>query len=287
MANSTPEWVPLPSSVVRRERILITVKAYPNPSQKYIEAVCIAGVTRANQWIRLYPVSYRFLDYDQQFRTYAWIDADVSKSKDHRPESHYIDVDSIQVVGNIDTARKWEERKKLLLPLVSPSIEYLQGQNDKERTSLGLIRPKEVRQLIIKKQAPEWSDKEKAKLLQRSLLDGVEADGTYKAIQELEKVPYRFRYEFFCNDARCTGHTYSIESWEVLQSYRKWRELYGDTGWEAKFRQRYEEEFLSDRCDLHFYFGTILRHPKTWTIIGLFYPPASPHTQSVIQTSLF
>jgi hypothetical protein len=35
---------------------LVTVKAYPNPSKKYSETACIAAITRAEGWVRLYPV---------------------------------------------------------------------------------------------------------------------------------------------------------------------------------------------------------------------------------------
>lgn len=80
MTSGTPDWAALPSSVARREKILVTVKAYPNPSKRYIETVCVAGVTESGKWIRLYPIPYRFLEYDRQFPSYAWIDVDVRKS---------------------------------------------------------------------------------------------------------------------------------------------------------------------------------------------------------------
>jgi hypothetical protein len=31
--------------------VLITVKAYPNPSNKYQETVCVAGVTKEEGWV--------------------------------------------------------------------------------------------------------------------------------------------------------------------------------------------------------------------------------------------
>lgn len=286
MAATTPEWAALPSSTSRREKVLVTVKAYPNPSKKYIETVCVAGITEANQWIRLYPIPYRFMAYDQQFPNYSWIEVDVRKSKDHRPESHYADLGSIRTVGTMDTSRGWEERKSFLLPLASPSMEYLIDQNAQFNTSLGLIRPKEVKRLLIKKEPPDWSPEELAKLRQRSLMEGLGEDGTYKVAQDLEKIPFRFQYEFVCDDPLCSGHKYTVISWEVMQSYRKWRAKYGEDGWEAAFRQKYENEFLSPQRDLHFYVGTVLSHPKTWTIIGLFYPPSGTVGSQVIQPTL-
>lgn len=65
MTKATQDWTTIASNTWNRERILVTVKAYPNPSKKYIETVCVAGVTESGQWIRLYPIPYRFLAYEQ------------------------------------------------------------------------------------------------------------------------------------------------------------------------------------------------------------------------------
>lgn len=262
-----------------REEILVTVKAYPNPSTKYIETVCVAGLTRSGDWIRLYPIPFRFLDYDQQFHHYEWIEADIFKSQnDPRPESFHIgNNNSIKKLGErIGTSNTtWDERKGFILPHISTSIESLRDENKRKRTSLGMIKPKQVTKLIIKKEQAEWDSKERAKLQQHSLLDPQNPDGTYQTITELEKIPYRFQYEFTCDDARCTGHKLSIISWEVIQSYRKWLEKYGGE-WESKFRQKYEIEFLNGKIDLHFFVGNLRAYPNVWNIIGLFYPPYLP-----------
>jgi hypothetical protein len=51
------------------ERVLVTVKTYPHPSQKYDETVCTAGLALGlGRFIRLYPVRFRHLPYTQQFR---------------------------------------------------------------------------------------------------------------------------------------------------------------------------------------------------------------------------
>jgi hypothetical protein len=68
-------------------------------------------------------------------------------------------------------------------------------------------------------------------------------------------------------------------------SWRKWKKEYGDSGWEEKFRQKYETEMIQ-RLDTHFYVGTIHKHPKTWIIVGLFYPPKA-ETKIQAQRALF
>lgn len=43
-------------------RILVTVKARPEPSEKYGETVCVAGIrlgTGSLHWVRLYPIPFR------------------------------------------------------------------------------------------------------------------------------------------------------------------------------------------------------------------------------------
>jgi hypothetical protein len=51
------------------KQILITIKAYPNPSKKYVETVCAAGIDlKQNKWIRLYPVPFRDLELKKSLK---------------------------------------------------------------------------------------------------------------------------------------------------------------------------------------------------------------------------
>jgi hypothetical protein len=147
MPSLAPDWKSLAVNPWKAEEILVTVKAYPNPSRKYIETVCVAGVRKSGEWVRLFPIPYRLLAYEQQFPTYGWIKANIRKSpKDFRPESYNIDVTTLKV---IDVERDWQTRRRLLLPLVSQSVEDLLKQQQAHKTSLGLIRPKKIKRLII------------------------------------------------------------------------------------------------------------------------------------------
>src|SRR6266852_1894792 len=42
---------------------------------------------------------------------------------------------------------------------------------------------------------------------------------------------------------------------------------------ESKFRQKYEDEMI-DKFDIHFFVGTVHKHPDAWIIVGRFYPPS-------------
>src|ERR1035441_3463498 len=79
-------------------RILIWGKTYPELSKKYIETVCTAGVLESGKPVRLYPITYRYLN-DEQFKLYQWITAGIQKNpNDTRPES--FNSQPIQLDGN-------------------------------------------------------------------------------------------------------------------------------------------------------------------------------------------
>jgi hypothetical protein len=129
--------------------------------------------------------------------------------------------------------------------------------------TLGLFKPREIKQLIIEPDASEWTRQQMTNLDQTMLFQTAPAE-------KLEKIPHKFKYEFVCDDPHCKGHTMSCTDWEMAQSYRNWRVEY-DEEWETAFRQTYEDRMK--RLDTHFYVGTLHRHPTKWIIVGLFYPP--------------
>jgi hypothetical protein len=77
----------LPESI-DSAKVLITVKTYPLPSNKYEELVCTAGVLEDGRWIRIYPIPFRSLPHDKKFEKYEWIQLGLVRNKsDFRPES--------------------------------------------------------------------------------------------------------------------------------------------------------------------------------------------------------
>jgi len=248
-----------------KKKILITVKTYPLPSKKTIEASCTAGITDDGKWIRLFPLPFRHLESSKQFKKYQWIEANVTKATDPRPESHKIDFDSITLIGSsITTSNNWKSRKEIVLPLKSPSLCYLQGHQNETGVSLGLFKPRCINELIIEpEEVSHWTDDELARLNQQSMFDS-------RYIAPLEKIPYKFKYRFFCQDTNCEGHILSVTDWEAGQAYRNFKVSYKEN-WETQFRKKFEYDMTYNR-DLHFYVGTMRAHPHIWIIIGLFYP---------------
>lgn len=251
------------------KRVLIVVKTYPNPAHRGVEVSCTAGVTKDGEWLRLFPVPFRFLEQDRQFTRYQWIDVQVRRARnDPRPESHNLNDSSIQIVSYPPAVKGGGAREQLLAQLRRPSLCHIDEERERYgHPTLGFFRPARIKRLRIEPaETPNWTAGELAILNQARLdLGGSEPKGI------LEKIPFQFRYEFECAHPSCNGHALMCTDWEMGQSYRAWRRRYG-ADWEGKFRERYEREMI-ERNDTSFYVGTVHQHPNRWIIIGLFYPP--------------
>lgn len=248
------------------KKALIVVRTYPTPAKKGVEVSCTAAITDKGEWLRLFPVPYRFLSQDQRFRKYQWIEVATVKARDPRPESYKIKPDSIKILSEpLPTTSQWQARKEIVSPLQAHCLCCLQKErNEKGYPTLGIFRPKIIETLVITPESATWEAAQLAILRQGHLFE--EGPTT-----ELEKVPFKFQYKFFCEENSCDGHTLKCTDWEMGQSWRKWRDQYGN-GWEAKFRQKYETEMIQ-KNDTQFYVGTMHKHPHVWLIVGLFYPP--------------
>ena len=248
------------------KRVLITVRTYPTPAKKGIEVSCTAGITEDGQWIRLFPVPYRFLDADSRFKKYQWIDVSVKKaSEDNRPESYKLNVDSINISSQVPTTRRWQYRKDLVFPLKRHCLCCIKQEQEEEGSpTLGVFKPGNIQRFSMEQTATEWTYEQSSLLRQQVMFQE-------SPEHELEKIPYDFRYGFRCDESGCNGHSLLCTDWEMGQAYRSWRRQYGDN-WEQKFRQKFETDMMS-RYDTHFYVGTVHRYPRNWIIVGLFYPP--------------
>ncbi len=90
------EWV--------EKRVLITVKTYPVPARKGVEVSCTAGISDDGKWVRIFPVPYRLMDGEHQFRKYQWITAPLMRARnDPRPESFNPRIDQIRIGDSVPT----------------------------------------------------------------------------------------------------------------------------------------------------------------------------------------
>jgi hypothetical protein len=246
--------------------VLVVAKTYPNLSKKYDKTVCTAGIVlQTKSWIRIFPVRFFDLPFDRRPKKYDIIEIEVEPYTDKfkRKESFKAHDETINKISHIGTESNWEERKKILLPLLNKSIEELNDLREKEHTSLGIIKPKKIIDFQV-------TPIEKCREWERDLISGVQhtLSGQYKT--PLDKIPYRFSYVFECDDPNCKGHDLMIEDWEICQLFRAIRMESDEKTAIDKVREKYFDYF-TQKTDIHLILGTESSW-NNWLVIGVFYP---------------
>lgn len=260
------------SGETQEVKILPLVKAYPNLSRKYGEVSCIAGLDMdTGGWIRLYPVPFRSLEDQQQFRKYEPIRATVQRPRgDRRPESWRVDAGSIEVIGPvISAARSWAARRSIVKPAIGESMCATHRAQKEEKTSLQMFRPREVSDLVIEEveRDPEKGRMAEAWAAQGSFLDA----GDLKQQREaLEQIPFRFKYRYRCSDSECPGHLQSIVDWEIVQLFRRVRD---GSDWRKKLREKWLDQMCGEDKDTAFIVGNQHQYPNGFLVLGVWWPP--------------
>lgn len=272
----------------RSERILILAKTYPSPSAQYVETSCVAGITRDGSMRRLYPVPFRMIEEGKQFKKWQWIDVRVEKAtKDHRPESHKVYVDTINCSDVIDTRKEWAFRWEWLDKIPAfDSIDAIESKRQEDGLSIALLRPKKLIALeITKARNQDWTDEEKEKLMREQMQGNLFSEAEAKRqVKELRKVPFDFHYRYVCDTPEGEKeHKHKIVDWEAGALFWNCRRSHG-VAWEAPFRAKLEEQFAGK--DLMFLMGNQHRFQDQWLIISLIYPPRRKPIEEM-QGSLF
>lgn len=256
-----------------RARLLVLCKTYPSPSAGYVETSCVAAMTEHGQLLRLYPVPFRLLQEDLQFRKWQWIEVDIAKtSKDRRPESRRIRADALRCLGEpLSTHQDWVARRPYIdLLRKFHSFEELDQARQREGVTLGLLVRQEVVSLeLAPAKQPDWSLEDIAKL---STAQGdLFSEPDRQSLRQLEKLPYDFHYRYRSTDRPDADvQKHKIVDWEAGALYRNVRSRpAGD--WQAAFRAKYELELPSK--DLMLLMGTIHRFPDQWLIVSVIAPP--------------
>lgn len=236
----------------QKSRVVILVKALPQPSKLYGETVCCAGVTPDGEWKRLYPVRFRHLQGDSAFKRWDWVDFQHTRPvSDTRKESCHVHEHSIAVDGQL----KARERAGFLAPLIVRSAKEAVERGE----SLALIRPRKPK-FIAKRRSSEKIEEQRDAFQraasQNSLFD--------KKLAELEPTPYDFRFTFEDDGG---SHDYQNGDWEAHAMF--WHE-----------RQRFDEEralkFMHEKFNdeypakgMVFAIGNQAKRPQTWQLLGV------------------
>jgi hypothetical protein len=181
-------------------RVLITVKTYPLPSRSYTELVCTAGLLDGEKWIRMYPIPYRFLQDQQKYPKYSWVELNLTRNtSDFRSESYSpkLGVDEpIKVFEHIGTANEWAARKNYVLKEVFTSMNELiaLAKDRNQRKSLATLKPSRIVDFVIEKDEREWKQEWQDQLKQFNMFELLTQRGPKKVVR---KLPYKFSYRFF------------------------------------------------------------------------------------------
>lgn len=233
-------------------RVTVLVKALPQPSKRYGETVCCAGVTVDRTWKRLFPIRFRHLKGESSFNRWDWIKFDYRRpTTDSRVESCHVYEESIVVDGKLPKA----ERARLLNPMiVGSAIDAM-----KQGHSLGLIRPQDARFIAKRKSAKKIEEEREAfrrAAAQMSMFDD--------ELAKLEPSPFEFRFKF--NDAS-GAHDYENGDWEAHAMY--WRESNRNSEAEAiKWMEHvFNEEY--PKRGMVFAIGNQAKRRQTWQLLGV------------------
>lgn len=268
-----------------RERILITVKTYPTLSAKYGELVCTAGLREDGSWVRIYPVPFRRLDEEQQYRKYDWVECDlIQGTRDHRPETwHPADYGQLVPVGHMTSTDGWRERRRLLLKRgkVFSSMEALIAAAKSNTMSLATFKPARVVDFTWKQDDRAW-DRSKLDEMRKAAQQGDLFDEQWReTFRVIPKLPYTFSYTF--EDETGKQRKLQVLDWEAGALFHNCKVRAGGDEQIAlqKVRQKYFDEFT--KTDLHFFLGTTLSWhlvaPNPWVIIGVLPIPHETQTE--------
>lgn len=227
------------------------VKAMPNPSRKYGETVCCAGIDGNGAWKRLFPVRYRQIE--TKFNRWDWVSFGYRPpTGDNRPESCHVYEDRIAVDGKLTGAN---ERAALVNPLIVTSTAEAAAKGK----TLTLIRPQDPRFRYRPKPANVIEAERagyKLAARQTSMLD--------PELDELEPSPYSFVFSF--SDA-AGSHTFSCGDWETHATFWKHRRLYGEQSALAHLSRMYNDVYPAK--GMVFAMGTVKARPKQWLLLGV------------------
>lgn len=238
----------------------VLVKAFPQPSQKYEETVCVAAVTEdGSAMLRLYPIRYRHLPKDRQFDRFDLVELDIEhRVGDPRPESRHVVEDSIRI---IERGKQLPTEQKIALwrRHIVPSLAALVEEQKTNQRSFGVVRP-DAGSVKFYAKPIDTADAEERELTsqlfqQQSLLED--------SLKPLKKPAYSFGYQFMSagHKHRCT-----LLDWEVQAAWFNYQRIYGEDALKMMHKE-YGENIPQQ--NLHLIFGNQHKRPWQFIVIGV------------------
>ena len=149
------------------------------------------------------------------------------------------------------------KKKSWLQPTAKGSMCEILALQREKGVSLGMFKPKEIRDLVIEKADREWNDI----INQLSLFENPG--------KPLEQIPFRFKYSYVCDDPHCNGHEQSIIDWEACKLYRKLKQSEtSEHSLRANMWQKWINELWGKDKDSYLFVGNQRAHPRGFLILG-------------------
>jgi hypothetical protein len=258
------------SDDVDRLRVLVTVKAAPNPSGTYGETVCVAGVRAEVErpgWVRLYPINFRYLEQDETFAKYDIIEVDAVPARpDPRRESWR---PRMQSLVKVDHLPPWKRRQGWLDPYIEESMcRIFQATRQRiDAPSLALVRPREVSGLTLTPH-PGWSKAEQQKI--DAYVNQIDMLATRERTP-LEAPRFKAAYHYRCHERACNGHKQGLLDWEFVALQRHLRGLTDDDLCRA-LRDKFLTMMCEPRRNVAFYVGNQVKRLHVFSVLGVYYP---------------
>jgi len=254
-----------------RMTVLIVVKAAPNPSERYGETVCVAGIRLdpdSQGWVRLYPINFRELDQDSSFKKYDVVSLEAIPSRgDSRTESWRPRMGTLVKQSHLTG---WARRAPYVVDHIAESMcaVLARVRDSPPGQSLAAIRPARVTGLDIEPH-PGWTPEEQAKI--NSYLGQLELPGLGLGLRTALEAP-RFKgwYKYACSSS-CPGHRQGIYDWEWVALQRKLGPR-SDDDLKAALREKFFTMMCAPERDLLLFVGNQAKRQQVFMVLGAFYP---------------
>jgi hypothetical protein len=155
------------------------------------------------------------------------------------------------------------------------SAEELQESQKNNRTSIGIVAPREITKVEVIERSEEdartfeqkFDDLKKTVEAQRAQIQMFE-DAIPPEMKKLEFLKSRVVVSWFCNGKACTGHNMQVLDWGLCELQRR-------EGSEAAVKKM-QELCKLDSYDLKFFLGNLFQYPGSFLIVGMWYPKRRP-----------
>ena len=266
---------------VQKERLLMLVKAYPEPSKKYGETVCTGAIRlRDMTWIRLYPYPFRVSPRQYQFKKWDVVELPIVRNtSDPRPDSYRpYDLAQYTFIEHIDTGNQyWDARMPYIRKTAVGSVEAMLNNALRDDGTWGpSLLPVPVLNEGVSlswERRGKWTPEQEAKLEKaRQLAEGRLFDPV--KYRKLKPRPYLFRLTF--RDLTGKEYRYPILDWEIYQLYFNVRQhVASDAEALEKVRYKIEEQIFSAEREVYIVLGSIhqkYRKRSLFAVDGFIWP---------------